>query len=421
MNGQMRQPLSEAEIKQFAPGAHADYVEGLVSERAWSTLTRAGINTDARIAEFLGQIAHESGGFTIVREHTTWTGKQMCTLWPSRFKTSLDPRIVACGRDGQKLANLAYAGRADLGNKGGDDGWAYRGGSFLQTTGRDNYRRYGQALGLPLEDHPDLIERADVGLMCAVYEWTKADCNKFADRGYTRAIGNAINRGNPYASHDPIGAASRQQWRDRAVAVFGDGETPKDEGLALGAYGSQVEVLQRRLCELHYGVGATDKVYGPTLLRAVAAFKIDYKRANGGELEPDDIIGPMTWGALNVAKPMSNPARANATVADLKGSTTIKSAMSAKTAATGIAVAAGLQGADQTGAATTVASTVQANLSWLPEMHGFLVPVIDAVKFAEHNLLWVAALGGAVWVYMKNGDVIAARIKDHISGFHLGR
>lgn len=412
------EPLSEAELRQFAPTADQSYIDALVN--GTPDLERAGVNTPARLCEFLGQTAHETGGFSIVRENTRWSRAQCAKLWPGRFG-AMDPRVIACQGDPVKLANLVYGSRGDLGNRGGNDGWEYRGGSFLQTTGRDNYRRLGAQIGVPLEEHPELIERGDIGLKCALFEWQQQKCNEFADRGYTRTIGNAINRGSPYSSKEPIGAESRKHWRDRALAIFGDGTQIHDDGLALGAYGSDVEVLQRRLRDLHYPVGAPDKVFGPTLARAIAGFKLDHARAGGAELEPNEIVGPRTWAALNIAQPAPFADRTTATVADLKESTTINSANKGKKAVATVALAAVASGADQTGAADAVGSSLQSSLGWLPEMHNALIPVIDAVRFAEHNLLWVATLGGAVYAWMNYGDVIEARIKDHISGLHLGR
>ena len=128
-------PLTEAELKQFAPSARKEYLDALVS--GWQEMEREGINTPARLCEWLGQHAHETGGFRIIRENTSWTPAQMKKLWPHRFPLgAADPRIIAAGRDPRKLANLAYSNRADLGNRGGDDGWDYRGSSFCQLTGR---------------------------------------------------------------------------------------------------------------------------------------------------------------------------------------------------------------------------------------------------------------------------------------------
>lgn len=410
------EPITEAELKRFAPSARQQYITALVN--GWPELQRASINTPGRVCEFLAQIAHETGGMTIVREATCWTPEQICNLWPSRYKTRLDPRILACGKDPKKLANLVYSGRDDIGNCGGDDGWLYRGGGFMQTTGRENFRRVGHAIGVQLEENPEFIENADISLKAAIWEWSKAKCNILADRGYTRAIGNAINRGNAYSSKDPIGHESRLKWKARAMAVFGDGASPLP-GLALGASGSEVEVLQRRLKELNYGIGGVDSVYGPTTARAVAAFKLDHKRHSGADLEPDDVVGEKTWAALNVAQPVTHPERSEVTAADLaaKGSTEITAGQRQKAAGHIAVAASAVEGARQSG----ILDSAKESLSVLPDAHTFLVPVIDAVKWGFGNIFWVGTLLLGVWVWSGGAKTVAARLKAHILGQNLSR
>lgn len=408
--------LTEEELRQFAPSANSDYITALAM--GWHELERAGINTSARVCEFLAQHAHETGGFTIVREKTTWTPDQMCRIWPSRFKTKLDPRIIAAGRDPVKLANLAYSARADLGNQGGNDGYDFRGGSFCQLTGRAAYREAGAALGLPLESRPDLIERAEVGLRVAVWYWTKRGCNDFADHGYTRAIGNAINRGNPFSSLEPIGAADRQRWKERAVAIFGDGEKVYSEGLALGAYGSEVEVLQRRLKELNYPTGNVDKVFGKALARAVAAFKLDHKKRTGETLEPDEVVGPLTWAALNTGEAVVYAGRENATKADLPESTTIAAANEGQWVGTAVTAGGAVEGARQAADAGFFDGASQ-SLGWLPKWTGLLEPVIIAINWGFKNFFWAIAIIGGVAVWRSRGKVIAARVQAYVKGIRI--
>jgi Predicted chitinase len=101
--------LREQELRQFAPHIIPTYLNALV--QGWGEMERAGINTPLRVSHFLAQMAHETDGFTILREYTNWTAAQMCRLWPSRFKTQMDPRIASCRGDPEALANLAYSNR----------------------------------------------------------------------------------------------------------------------------------------------------------------------------------------------------------------------------------------------------------------------------------------------------------------------
>lgn len=95
-----------------------------------------------RVAEFLAQIAHESGGFVFLRE-----------LW------------------GPTPQQARYEGRADLGNTQPGDGFRYRGRGLIQITGRANTRDCGLALDLPLEDNPEYLERPMVAARSAGWFW----------------------------------------------------------------------------------------------------------------------------------------------------------------------------------------------------------------------------------------------------------
>jgi putative chitinase len=403
--------LDMGALREFAPNALPDYLEALISEPA--ALQRAGLTTPLRLCHFLAQTAHETAGYVIARENTRWTPEQMCALWPGRFKTRLDPRILACRGDEQRLANLAYGGR--LGNVDADDGWAYRGGGFLQLTGRAAYHDAGSALGVDLEGMPELIEDAAISLNAALYYWTKLDINRFADRNYARAVGNAINRGNPFAKKEPIGAQTRARWLERAWKLFGDGKLPPEEELALGAYGPRVGHLQARLKELGYGVGDVDQVFGPTLARAVAAFKLD-----NGVAEPAEIVGPATWDGLMTAAPAEvAPERAlasEATLAEL-GSTEIAAGRGAKVAGQIALYGGGLEGARQLGALDQ-ASQMLASVS---TFKATLVPALAAVQWGLAHAFWVAAIVGGVWFWLKGRHIVAARLTAHRSGANLGR
>lgn len=413
---------TEAELKQFAPNALQEYVDALVN--GWGDIQKAGISTPLRLCEFLAQIAHETGSFTILRENTNWSAKRMCELWPNRFSLK-DPtflaKYAACGKDPAKKAELAYGGRKDLGNTEKGDGWLFRGACFMQDTGRACAREYGKLVGMDFEGNPSLLEKPSVSLKVALTRWKKLDLNRFADRHYSRVIGNAINRGpgRMFSSKDPIGFEGRNEQFERAWLLFGDGNIPHDDTIALGAYGSQVEVLQRRLKELNYPVGSPDKVFGPVLARAVAAFKLDHKRATGAEMEPDEIVGTKTWQALGRADVVEHGERADTTERELAeaGSEEIKTGQQQKAVGTAITVASAAKAAQETG----MLDQAQQQLSWIPQVHSFMVPVIEAVSWGFKNAFWVLTLVGGVWFWTRGKQIISARLKAHRFGFNLFR
>lgn len=122
------------------------------------------------LAQFLAQCSHESADFSRMKEIG---GSQY-------FAQRYDPKY-----------NLAKA--RVLGNKQVGDGAKYAGRGFIQITGRDNYKRAGAALNLPLEQHPELAAKPDVAAKIAVWYWktrVKPNIQNFAD---TAAVTKYIN------------------------------------------------------------------------------------------------------------------------------------------------------------------------------------------------------------------------------------
>jgi putative chitinase len=95
----------------------------------------------------MAQCASETGGFTIVRESLTYTSaERLRTVWPARFRNKSDAELAHLVRNPVALGDAVYMGR--MGNTAPGDGYAYRGGGFLQTTGRFNVEKYCKQCGI---------------------------------------------------------------------------------------------------------------------------------------------------------------------------------------------------------------------------------------------------------------------------------
>jgi len=130
-------------------------------------LPRYGIDaTPARLANFIGQAAHESGDFRYLSE-----------IW------------------GPTPAQKGYEGHAALGNTQPGDGYTYRGRGIFQLTGRANYREIGERIGQPLEDEPGLAQRPDIAVLTACDFWDFRQLNALADAGREDEITRRINGG----------------------------------------------------------------------------------------------------------------------------------------------------------------------------------------------------------------------------------
>lgn len=107
--------------------------------------------------------------------------------------------------DHEIASGAAYEGRRDLGNVHPGDGVRYKGRGWIMITGRANYRAAGQALGLPLELHPELASRHDIAWRIAVWYWTTRNLNALADSHDFVTLTKRINGGTN-------GLASRQHF-----------------------------------------------------------------------------------------------------------------------------------------------------------------------------------------------------------------
>lgn len=160
---------------------------------------RFGITAGRRAAAFAATIGHESLGGTVLVESLNYSPAGLLAAWPSRFSAADADRMGrANGRaaDQRAIAERAYGGRMGNAAEGAGDGWAYRGRGLIQITGRDAYRRAGEALGLPLEQQPDLAAQANCAGPVACWVWGAwKGCNPLADAGRVEPWRQAINGG----------------------------------------------------------------------------------------------------------------------------------------------------------------------------------------------------------------------------------
>lgn len=160
------------------------------------------LDTPARLAGFLSNTTHETGDYRRLRENLNYsTAAQIRRTWPSRFPT--DASAAPFVHQPEALANKVYA-RPGEGNTHVGDGWRFRGGGDIQVTFRNGFRAAGRAIGLPLEDHPELIETPAVAVLTALAYWRDHRVNRFLDAGEAKRARALINCGNPDA-RDPIG------------------------------------------------------------------------------------------------------------------------------------------------------------------------------------------------------------------------
>lgn len=200
--------LTPEQLLQLAPSALPVCRDAFAN--ADDVLSRYHINENAlRLAHFMAQVLHESGGLCIVEENLSYSAKRMMAIWPKRFPTLESAQPFE--KNPQALANKVYGGR--MGNSGPDDGWRYIGRGLLQITGRESYERYGSRLGCDLVGEPALAADPQWCLKIAAEEWIDKKCNTFADNDDITTITKRINGGL-------IGFDERKKWLVKTKQVW---------------------------------------------------------------------------------------------------------------------------------------------------------------------------------------------------------
>lgn len=191
-----------------------------------ATCDRFEINTDKRIAAFLAQTAHESGGYTMLEENLNYSDVTMAAVWPNRFaevgpdkkpikengKNKPNKFALALHRKPEMIANVVYSNRMGNGTIESGEGWKYRGRGLKQLTGKDNYKRCGQALGIDLVDRPELLLTPDYAALSAGWFWSANKLGDYADNDDFVGMTKKINGGT-------IGLADREARYKAVLAV----------------------------------------------------------------------------------------------------------------------------------------------------------------------------------------------------------
>lgn len=175
---------------------------------------RYGINTPLRLAHWLAQLAHESGGFTRVHENLNYSVQALLSLFGRHRITHEQAhrygRAPGQQADVKAIANCLYGGewgRKNLGNKLDGDGYRFRGRGFKQLTGRDNYARCSAALygDARLVEDPDLLAEPEAAALSAAWFWDRNALSPLADADDIEGITRKVNGGL-------IGLAERKAW-----------------------------------------------------------------------------------------------------------------------------------------------------------------------------------------------------------------
>jgi putative chitinase len=155
------------------------------------------INTPLRLAHFLAQCGHESGGFKLTKENLNYSAKGLMGIFKKYFikadKTPDTAKAALYERKPEKIANLVYANRMGNGPEASGDGAKYCGRGFIQLTGKTNYQAFFKSIGADINTDPTLVA-TQYPLASAAWFFNKNGLHKIADGGATDAIVTSITK-----------------------------------------------------------------------------------------------------------------------------------------------------------------------------------------------------------------------------------
>ncbi|MEP9354165.1 peptidoglycan-binding protein [Xanthobacter sp. KR7-65] len=281
--------LTRALLLKLSRGAKPAYLDAF--DQGAALLKQHDLMTPLRLAHFLAQVFHETDGLTVTFENMNYRAPRILTIFGvghhSAAVRPAEAEMLAGHPEAlaERVYGLGNPRKArELGNTKPGDGYRYRGGGLLQTTGRAAYRKRGQEIGVDLENKPERVLDADVALLPALGEWAEGQLNDAADDGDIGRITRRINGGF-------IGLESRKAWLAKIYPLLtgDDGAEAWKDARPMG----DVRELQEALNQLGADpVLHVDGLYGPATEAAVRVFQRSQK------LKVDGIAGPATRAVI---------------------------------------------------------------------------------------------------------------------------
>ena len=168
------------------------------------------INTPNRLAMFLAQVGHESGGLVHTKENLNYKAEGLARVFPKYFSDT-DPTDYA--HNPEKIANRVYADRMGNGDEDSGDGYKFCGRGLIQLTGRDNYTRFANDMGMDVDEAVHYLETPEGAAMSAGWFWSTNHLNNLADEGDILKCTKRINGGT-------IGLDERTALYEEALKLF---------------------------------------------------------------------------------------------------------------------------------------------------------------------------------------------------------
>jgi putative chitinase len=201
--------LTQEQLAQLIPGnPYIDHWHHALEQ----ALPDYDINTPRRVAAFVAQCAHESGGFKFLKENLNYRAESLVRVWPRYFPDLATAQRYAHNQEA--IANRAYAGRMGNGPEESGDGWRFCGRGLIQLTGRNNYQAFADSIETNINDIPAYLATFEGAVQSACWFWENNNLNQWADAGDIVTLTKKINGGT-------LGLADRQKHYEHALHVLG--------------------------------------------------------------------------------------------------------------------------------------------------------------------------------------------------------
>ena len=201
--------LTKAQLAQMVPGN--PYIDHWY-EALEQLLPDYDINSPQRVAAFVAQCAHESGGFKAIKENLNYRAETLMKVWPRLFSDMATASRYAHNQEA--IANRAYGGRMGNGPEESGDGFRYCGRGLIQLTGKNNYQAFADSLEMNVEDVPAYLATFEGAAQSACWFWESNNLNQWADKGDILTLTKKINGGT-------LGLDDRIKHYNHALHILG--------------------------------------------------------------------------------------------------------------------------------------------------------------------------------------------------------
>ena len=155
------------------------------------TAAKFQIDTPLRLAHFLAQCGHESGGFRLTKENLNYSAKGLNGTFKKYFPTL--ESAVPYERKPDKIANKVYGGRMGNGPESSGEGAKFCGRGYIQLTGKENYTAFGKSINEDILSNPDKVA-SNYALLSAAWFFSKNGLHKMADEGSSDTVVTKITK-----------------------------------------------------------------------------------------------------------------------------------------------------------------------------------------------------------------------------------